>query len=211
MHPKENDDADVFARPRSMAAALTLTMLFALGAPLHAFAQDAAGLRILRGSTVWNAQERAAAEVIEEWVADWNARDTQKAAELMSAKCAWRGDPSESFRRGRAKLAIPKLQQVYIKEIYAIGGPTDTTVMIRRIDQLSFGPSSPMQLFPDSAFLRVKNGKIQEWLDVPIDASNVPPPPPPPAIAGRNGNGAAPVPAPPPQTTGFDCAKSSCE
>jgi len=57
-------------------------------------------------------------------------------------------------------------------ETFAVSSKTDTAVLSSRVDKFSnFGA-----LVPAAAFFRVKNGKIEEWLDIPM-VDDLPPPP----------------------------------
>lgn len=136
--------------------------------------QLATGQRPRSNSTVWNEQERAAVRVAEEWVAAWNTGDPQKVAAFMAQNCEFRGDISEPLQRGRQAFIelvskfINSFRGIKLTEIYAVGGPWDTFVLLKRIDTVQFSKSDKLTDVPVATLLRVRDGKIEEWLDSPI-------------------------------------------
>jgi ketosteroid isomerase-like protein len=123
----------------------------------------------------WNPQERAAVELVKEWIAAWNAKDAKQIAALVAEDCVFRPDPSDAWQQGRDKLyehavksgLMRASKNIEITEIFPVGGSGDTFVLTKRIDYLDrvLGGSNAV---PVAAFFRVKNGKIEEWLDEPI-------------------------------------------
>ncbi len=130
----------------------------------------------------WNPQERAAVELVEEWIAAWKAKDAKQIAALMAEDCVFRPDPKDAWQQGRDKLyehavksgLMRDSKDIKITEIYPVGGAGDTFVLMKRIDYLdrSFNGSNAV---PVAAFFRVKDGKIEEWLDEPIVQLRPPP------------------------------------
>jgi ketosteroid isomerase-like protein len=175
------------ARVRAGAVILTTAVLLALISALPASGQKLAsdyqpGQPPLSNSQVWNEQERAAVQLAEQWVAAWAAGDVQKAASFMAENFEFRGDPSEGFTRGRdaylhqlTRLGrAPKPRRMDITEIFAIGSWWDTTVTFLRVDHDTVGGKALDM--PVAVTLRIKNGKIQEWLDSPTIKWDIAPP-----------------------------------
>jgi len=125
----------------------------------------------------WNAQERDAVAVVKEWIAGWNAHDAQRIAALMSEDCVFRPDPRDPWAQGRDKFLDHVLKSglmrfsagLKLTEVLPVGGPGDTFVLTKRIDYLTRSMNGQNSI-PVAAFFRVKNGKIEEWLDEPIVA-----------------------------------------
>jgi uncharacterized protein (TIGR02246 family) len=125
--------------------------------------------------STWNPQERAAVKVIQDWIAAWIAHDPKRLAADMTEDCVFRGDPSEPLKHGRAEFltfaskVMNGWSDLKIEEILPVGGVWDTSVLMKRIDTLGIGGAgSGHPTVPVAAFFRVKDGKIEEWLDAPL-------------------------------------------
>ncbi len=146
--------------------------------------------------STWNPQERAAVKVIQDWIAAWIAHDPKRLAADMSEDCVFRGDPVEPLQHGReqfqafATKVMNGWSDLKIQEILPVGGVWDTSVLMRRLDTLpkKMAQGAGYEKVPVAAFFRVKDGKIEEWLDAPlipvgpgaVKAGVIPPVTPPP-------------------------------
>jgi limonene-1,2-epoxide hydrolase len=137
-----------------------------------------AGAQALPGKppSTWNPQERAAVKVIQDWIAAWIAKDPKRLAADMSQDCVFRGDPVEPLQHGRdqfqafATKVMNGWTDLKIEQILPVGGVWDTSVLMRRLDTLpdDMAKRSGFKTVPVAAFFRVKDGKIEEWLDAPL-------------------------------------------
>jgi limonene-1,2-epoxide hydrolase len=126
--------------------------------------------------STWNPQERAAVKVIQDWIAAWIAHDPKRLAADMSEDCVFRGDPVEPLQHGRAQFqafatkVMNGWTDLKIQQILPVGGVWDTSVLMRRLDTLpkKMATRSGYETVPVAAFFRVKDGKIEEWLDAPL-------------------------------------------
>jgi uncharacterized protein (TIGR02246 family) len=126
-------------------------------------------------------QEQAAIDLVKQWFAAWQAGDADKMASYMSDKVEFRGIPSQPIRTGRAAFKqdtgrfIQLKPQITVTEAFAVGGVADTAVLIKRIDKITL--NGQRRTIPLAAVFRVHDGKIEEWLDVPlVQLGNVAPP-----------------------------------
>lgn len=125
-----------------------------------------------------NAQEREAVKVVKEWMAAFATHDVGKIASYMTDDVAFRADSSSPIQRGRDRFIllvdsfISAIVWLHPVKTFVVSGKTDTVVLSSRVDKFNnFG-----SLVPAAAFFRVKNGKIEEWIDVPL-VDTLPPPP----------------------------------
>jgi limonene-1,2-epoxide hydrolase len=141
-------------------------------------------------------QERADVQVVRDWFAAWSSKDPEKVASYMGGEVVFRPVPDQPMGHGRAEFvkrerrllqAGPTAQ---IIQVFAVGGPIGTAVLIKRRDRLTMNGKA-LVLGPVAAFFRVEHGKIQEWLDIPLEAMRGMGPPP--------GSGAPGVAAPAPK------------
>jgi limonene-1,2-epoxide hydrolase len=98
----------------------------------------------------------------------------------MAEDCEFRADPKETeLKKGRAefvnsmKRLIGAGITIRVVETHAMGGEAGTAVLQKRIDTITRNGQS--REIPLAAFFRVKDGKIQEWLDMPLVVFNAPP------------------------------------
>jgi len=125
--------------------------------------------------------EQDAVGVVNEWNAAWATKDAEKVGALMAEDCVFRADPRElELKKGRAAFVdeikrFISMGGLTIQPVatYAVGGETGTAVLQRRIDNITINGQKMM--VPLVAFFRVKDGKLQEWLDMPL--VNLGPPP----------------------------------
>src|SRR6185437_9080510 len=136
------------------------------------------------------AQERAAIDVVRQWFAAWQAGDADKMASLMSDKVEFRGIPNQPLRMGRDAFLmntgrfIALKPNIHITEAVAVGGQTVVAVLTKRIDRSTLNGQA--RTVPLAAFFRVHDGKIDEWLDMPLVPLG-----PPPGARDRRPAGAA--------------------
>ena len=124
-------------------------------------------------------EEKAAVAVIIKWIDTSNAKDIPAHMALIDDNVIYRADPAERLGRNGARGYcsyygfIRSNAWLRLDELYVIGGPTDTLVLVKRAD--INGPAGrgggglggyPVAL---ADLVRVKNGKIVEWDDVPIN------------------------------------------
>jgi uncharacterized protein (TIGR02246 family) len=118
------------------------------------------------------AQEQAAITVVKQWFAAWETGDPAKVASYMADDCEFRGIPTQPIRMGRDEFIkntgrfIKAAPHVNVTEAVAVGGETGVAVLTKRIDQIKL--NGQMRTIPLAAFFRVENGKIKEWLDMPL-------------------------------------------
>lgn len=135
-------------------------------------------------SAPWSRQEQDAVNVVEKWMAAWETKDAAKVGAYMSDDVLFRTWPERAPQKGRAKFIaeiatfMPAIEWMKALHIDAIGGERGTAVLVERTEK--FANYEP--LVPAAAFFRVTDGKIVEWLDIPL-VKELPPPPvdlPPP-------------------------------
>ncbi len=125
-------------------------------------------------------QERDAVQVVNAWDAAWAAKDAEKIGAFMAENCEFRADPSEpELKKGRAQFIsdIKRLVELGITmtivDTVAYGGEAGTAVLQKRVDTITINGNK--REIPLAAFFRVKDGKIQEWLDIPLVILGPPP------------------------------------
>ena len=125
-------------------------------------------------------EEQAAVQVVNGWDAAWATKDAEKIGAFMAQNCEFRLDPSEpELKKGRAQFVTEMKRLVElgitikIVDTVAYGGEAGTAVLQKRIDTISINGKS--RDIPLAAFFRVKDGKIQEWLDIPLVTLGPPP------------------------------------
>jgi hypothetical protein len=148
--------------------------------------------------------EAAAVAVVKKWVETSTNHDLAAHMALIDDNVVFRPDPTSALQHGaraycgaygfvRSATSVLK-----IDELYAVGGPSDTLVIIKRTDINSpadTGREGALNGYQVSLVVlaRVKNGKITEWYDAPLNKVSG---------AALRGAGALPAgfgqPAPPP-------------
>ena len=124
--------------------------------------------------------EAAAVAVVKKWVDTTNNHDLAGHMALIDNDVVFRPDPTSALRRGaraycgaygfvRSSTSVIKLD-----ELYVVGGPSDTLVMIKRTDINSpaeTGREGALNGYQVGLFVlaRVRNGKITEWYDAPLN------------------------------------------
>jgi limonene-1,2-epoxide hydrolase len=125
-------------------------------------------------------EEQDAVQVVNGWDAAWATKDAERIGAFMAENCEFRADPSEpELKKGRAQFVtdIKRLVElgitIKIVDTVAYGGEAGTAVLQKRIDTITI--NGKQRDIPLAAFFRVKDGKIQEWLDIPLVVLGPPP------------------------------------
>ena len=124
--------------------------------------------------------EAAAVAVVVKWVETTANHDLAAHMALIDDNIVFRPDPTSALRRGaraycgaygfvRSTTSVIKLD-----ELYAVGGPSETLVLIKRTDinnPAGAGREGALDGYQVSlhVFARVRNGKITEWYDAPLN------------------------------------------
>ena len=125
-------------------------------------------------------EEQDAVQVVNGWDAAWATKDAEKIGAFMAEDCEFRADPREpELKKGRAQFVTDMKRLVElgitikIVDTVAYGGEAGTAVLQKRIDTITI--NGMKRDIPLAAFFRVKDGKIQEWLDIPLVILGPPP------------------------------------
>jgi hypothetical protein len=120
--------------------------------------------------------EKTAADVIVKWINTTNSKDLAGHMSLIDDSIAYRADPAEALgregKRGYCSfyLFIRSSAWVRLDELYVIGGPRDAMALVKRADvngPPGGGFGGAVVALAD--LVRVRNGKIVEWYDMPIN------------------------------------------
>ncbi len=130
--------------------------------------------------TKYTPEEAAAVAVVQKWIETSNNHDVAAHMALIDDNIVHRGDPTEELSHGarsycaafgfvRSATSILK-----IDEMYVVGGPADTLVLLRRSDinnPVGNGRAGGLAGYPVplAVLVRVKNGKVTEWYDAPVN------------------------------------------
>ena len=124
--------------------------------------------------------EAAAVAVVVKWVETTASHDLAAHMALIDDNIVFRPDPiSPLFRGARAYCGSygfvwSTTSVIKLDELYVVGGPSETLVLIKRTDinnAAGAGRGSAMDGYqvPLHVFARVRNGKITEWYDAPLN------------------------------------------
>lgn len=134
-------------------------------------------------------QERAAVAVVRQWFAAWEEGNLEKALSMMTDDVEFRGIPGTPLRQGKTEWANSSGRNLQnrptqnITQALAIGGTTDTVVMIRRVVTVN-PPNAPSRTLEIATMARVnRDGKIMQYQDWPRDMT---------ALGGREGRPGGP-------------------
>jgi hypothetical protein len=138
-------------------------------------------------------QEAAAVAVILKWIDTTNSHDTPAHMALVDDNVAYRGDPLEPLRRGAQGYCaafgfVGSRAWFGLNELYVVGGPADTLVLIRRTDINSpYNGAGALGGYPVplAVMLRVQNGKVVEWYDMPTNKVSIGALPNRPPVGGQ--------------------------
>jgi limonene-1,2-epoxide hydrolase len=149
-----------------------------------ATAQDAPTHRAM------SAEERRAIRTARDFEQAFSDRDAARAATYVEPAVIFRADAAatpeiskgrDQLRTQLARIFTPRANfqagSVDVKQIEAIGGSKEVLVTVRRVD--NFTMNGQTIHLPVGSFFRVnpQDGKIIEWLDVPLIPFNVAPRP----------------------------------
>jgi hypothetical protein len=120
-------------------------------------------------------EEAEAVAVVRKWIDTTNTKDLAAHMALIDDKVVHRGDPAEALGHGaRGYCAaygfVRSNAWVRLDELYVIGGPSETLVLLKRTDiNNPAGREGNLGGYPVevAVLLRIKNGKITEWYDAP--------------------------------------------
>ena len=137
--------------------------------------------------------EAAAVAVVKKWVDTTNNHDLAAHMALIDDNIVFRGDPISPLWRGARAycgsygFVWNPTSVIKLDELYVVGGPSETLVLIKRTDiNNPAGAGRDLNGYQVSLYVlaRVKNGKITEWYDAPLNKVS--------AGAALRGPGAAP-------------------
>ena len=142
-------------------------------------------------------EEAAAVSVVRKWIETSNNHDVAAHMALIDDNIVHRGDPTEELAHGARSYCAAfgfvrsATSVLRIDEMYVVGGPSETLVLLKRTDinnPVGNGRAGGLSGYPVplAVLVRVKNGKVTEWLDAPVN--NV-------SMAPMRAVGALPVPA----------------
>jgi hypothetical protein len=143
-------------------------------------------------------EEAAAVAVVKKWVETSTNHDLAAHMALIDDNIVYRGDPTGALGHGargycQAYGFVRSMTSVLkIDELYVVGGPADTLVIIKRTDinnPAGNGREGGLSGYQVNLVVlaRVKNGKITEWYDMPLNKVS---------IAAMRAGGAMAAPAP---------------
>jgi hypothetical protein len=130
-------------------------------------------------------EEKQAVAVVLKWIETTDAHDTLAHMALISDNAAYRGDPPEPLKRGAQDycmnfflLGNPR-GSLAINKLFVVGGPRDAVLLLSRTD--INGPYNGSAVggglggypVPVSVMVRVRNGKVVEWYDMPVNKVSI--------------------------------------
>jgi hypothetical protein len=136
-------------------------------------------------------QEAEAVALVLKWIATTNDHDTRKHMALVGDNVVFRADPLEPLQHGArgycAAFNFLTASWFGLNELYVVGTPSDTLVLMNRTDvNLPYNGSIYSGYpVPVAALLRVQNGRVVEWFDMPTNKVSIGALPSPPPGFGR--------------------------
>ena len=175
---------------------LTLRMAavstFGLMSSSAALANAAPAAAPVEHAAALSAAEHRAIQTARDFEQAFSDRDAARAATYVEPDVIFRADAARraDLSRGRGQLRM-QLERIFgpsanfragtvdVKQIEAIGGSQEVLVTVRRVD--NFTMNGRAIHLPVGSFFRInaQDGKIIEWLDVPLVPFNVGAPRPP--------------------------------
>jgi len=124
--------------------------------------------------------EAAAVAVVVKWIETTASHDLAAHMALIDDDIVFRPDPTSALRRGaRAYCGAygfvrSATSVIRLDELFVVGGPTETLALIKRTDinnPASAGREGALDGYQVTlhVFARVRNGKITEWYDSPLN------------------------------------------
>ena len=126
--------------------------------------------------------EAAAVAVVQKWIETTNKHDLAAHMALVDDNVTFRGDPLEPLERGARGYCtaygfVRGNGSVRIDELYVVGGPSETIVLMKRTDLNAPAGRGVGGLggypVPVGVLARVKNGKVTEWYDAPVNKVSI--------------------------------------
>ena len=123
-------------------------------------------------------EEAAAVAVVVKWVETTANHDLAAHMALIDDDIVFRGDPISPLWRGARAycgsygFVWNPTSIIKLDELYVVGGPSETLVLIKRTDiNNPAGAGRDLNGYQVSLYVlaRVKNGKITEWYDAPLN------------------------------------------
>lgn len=151
---------------------------------------SAAAAQDVQAHAALSAEERRAIRTARDFEQAFSDRDAARAATYVEPDVIFRADAAarpvlskgrDELRMQLARIFTPRgnfqAGTVDVHQIEAIGGSKEVLVTVRRVD--NFTMNGRMIHLPVGSFFRVnsQDGKIIEWLDVPLIPFNVAPRP----------------------------------
>jgi hypothetical protein len=125
-------------------------------------------------------QEAAAIAVAQKWVETSNSHDVPAHMALIDENVVYRPDPTSALLHGArgycSAFGFIRNPNTILKidEMYVVGGASDALVLMKRTDinnPVGNGRSGGLAGYPVplAVLVRVKNGKVTEWYDAPVN------------------------------------------
>ena len=143
-------------------------------------------------------EEAAAVAVVKKWVETTANHDLAAHMALIDDDIVFRGDPISPLWRGARAycgsygFVWNPTSVIKLDELYVVGGPSETLVLIKRTDiNNPAGAGRDLNGYQVSLYVlaRVRNGKITEWYDAPLNKVSAA------AATAARGGPVAPAPA----------------
>lgn len=130
----------------------------------------------------YNAQEKEAASIAIQLIETTNSKDQAAHLVLVDDNAAFRADPLELLQWGKQGycsaygFVADPAAWLGIDNMYVVGGPNDAVILMKRRDVN--GPYDGQGFLgglvvPLAVMLRVHNGKLVEWYDIPINKVSI--------------------------------------
>ena len=124
--------------------------------------------------------EAAAVAVVVKWVETTANHDLAAHMALIDDNIVFRGDPISPLWRGARAycgsygFVWNPTSVIKLDELYVVGGPSETLVLIKRTDintPVGAGREGGLNGYQVGLYVlaRVRNGKITEWYDAPLN------------------------------------------
>ena len=127
--------------------------------------------------------EAAAVAVVVKWVETTASHDLAGHMALIDDNIVFRGDPISPLWRGARAycgsygFVWNTASVIKLDELFVVGGPSETLLLIKRTDinnPVGVGREGGLNGYQVSLFVlaRVRNGKITEWYDAPLNKAS---------------------------------------
>lgn len=165
-----------------LAGTALVVAVGAAGSAQAQFALPARGFEsFAQNPTEYTPEETVAVDLMLQWVDTTNDHDTPAHMALIGDNVAFRADPLEPLRRGAQGYCsafgfVGSEAWFGLDELYLVGGPQDTLVLMARTDinaPDTGGGGLGGYPVPLAVLLRVQNGQLVEWYDMPINRVSI--------------------------------------